>query len=151
MFINVVGIHYPMPNRLNFYRAIGLEEHQNYRENGYVFSEREWVEYNLERGMDGFRFANIKAIVDAGGWIEGKNYTHDIPRDIIIKVLGMLGEEFQLPKINITPPRYINIVPIEFSRVKVVYDPRATVLDTPLLLEERLVPELHLFKPLFKF
>ena len=131
--------------KFNFYRAIGLEEYQNYQENGYVFSGREWVEYNLEKDKGGFRFSNIKAIVDAGGWVEGKNYTHDIPRDVIIKVFGLLGEEFQLPKINVAPPRYTNIVSIDFSRAQIIYDPRATVLDAPLLLEKRLVPELHLF------
>jgi len=131
----------------NFYRAIGLEEYQNYRENRRVFSEREWVEYNLEKNRDGFGFANIKAIVDAGGWKEGENYTDDIPRDIIIKVRGLFWEEFQLPKINISPLRYVNVVDIDFSRVEIVYDPRATVLNEPLELEERLVPELHLFKP----
>lgn len=134
--------------KLNFYRAIGLEEYGLYKNCSRVLSGREWVEYNLEKDKKGFSFFDIKSIVDAGGWIEDKNYTMNIPRDMIIRVNGALGEEFQLTKIGFVPLRYENIVPIEFSRAQIVYDPRATILNCPLQLEESLIPELPLFRRL---
>jgi len=135
-----------MDKELNFYRAVGVPEYQNYLRSGYVFSGREWVECNLEMEKQGFSFADIKKIVDVGGWKEGVNYTRDIPRDVIMRVAGLSDKEFQLPKIDFFPARYVNVVNIDFSRVKIVYDPRAAILSEPLCLTERLVPELSMFR-----
>ncbi|VVB77595.1 Uncharacterised protein [uncultured archaeon] len=130
-------------DNLNFYRGIGLPEYRNYKENGFVFSEREWVELGLEK-EGGFRFLYIKKTVDVGGWKEGVNSAYDMPRDIIIRVSGLPETEF-VRRMWHVPARYINRVNIDFSRATIVYDPRGIITGSPLELNEKSVPELKEF------
>lgn len=128
---------------LDFYRAVGVPEYNNYKRAGYIFKEREWVELGLEK-EGGFKFENIKTIVDAGGWKEGVNYNVDLPRDVIIRVNGIPEREF-VPRRWHVPARYINIANIDFARVVIVYDPRATLSTSPINLSKKLIPQLTEF------
>ncbi|MEK6889970.1 MAG: hypothetical protein AABX35_02170 [Nanoarchaeota archaeon] len=133
-------------NMLNFYRAVGAEEYRNYETDGFVWPEREWVEKELGNKRQ-FDFWDIKRFVDSGGWKAGVNHHTDIPRDVIIKVPGFVEKEFII-RPHWIPQRYINIVNLEFSRVELVYDPRAMLSREPMLLSESRIPELKRFRGL---
>ena len=129
---------------LDFYRAIGVPEYNNYKSCSFIFKEREWVELELE-SEGGFEFQNIKKIVDVGGWKAEVNHSVDLPRDVIIRVSGIPGREF-VPRRWHVPARYINIVNIDFDRAVIVYDPRAVLSASPIHLSEELIPQLSEFK-----
>ncbi len=63
-----------------------------------------------------------------------------------MKVFGFPGIEFfpRHPHITAFPLRYVNWKPINFRRVKVVYDPRG-VLGEVVELDIGNIPELHRF------
>jgi len=130
----------------NFYRAMGMPEWEFYYSHGVILSGREWVNHDLEKNKYGFSFNELLRIVDSGGWVEGVNNGVSVPRDFIVKVEGICGSEFAVSKIPWIPSRYENTVRISIQRAIVVYDPRASLLPSPLFLSDELIPELESFR-----
>jgi hypothetical protein len=117
-----------MEKNLTFYRAMSIREYQLYERFGKVTRNQEWVESGLEKEHEGVQLAAIKWWVDNGYY--GAQLHH-----LIIAVEGDSKTEFFIPG-HIIPKRYVNNDFIDFSRVKVVYDPNGVVSKTPVFLDD---------------
>ena len=115
--------------KLNFYRAMSVKEYLYYQEWGKIH-ETEWVERKLERDDNGINLLWIKKWIDEG--VSWGRY------DLMIMVEGSVPDEFFVSP-HVYPKRYKSRGLIDFSKATVVYDPRCTVSETPILTLEKIL------------
>ncbi len=123
-------------NSKAFYRSLSFTEYKVHEVNQTVNRNTEWTARDL---IEGFPLEVLKVWVDHGSSGHGLH-------DLVIQVLSSDAKEFRLKeyadyfnrdteydRTPMIPHRYINVQPINFARVEVVYDPRSTISRSPNL------------------
>ncbi len=116
------------PNLEFYFRAMSAEEYRMWeREDDLgegIIPGTEWISSETSRGY-GLRFLKEEWVDPAVRRELGDLYS------IIVGVKAKDEDGFSETPM-IIPVRYTNSKPIEFGRLRIIYDPRATILDKPL-------------------
>ncbi len=114
---------------------MSTREYQIWEGQERVDSGLDWTELTIAR-FGGYPLSTLKESIDSGlpGWG---------PHDVMIKLVSSEPGEFMLKTMEeqlgegagfdlMVPYRYMNFAPLSFSKVHVVYDPRAEVSPKPV-------------------
>ncbi|MFC1800952.1 hypothetical protein ACFLZB_00600, partial [Nanoarchaeota archaeon] len=115
-----------MENIMSYYRAMCKREYQTWEKQSGVDKGMEWAVKGLR---DGFQVSELKE------WVDDTKKSHDLvicvnSSDLFEFSLASRHDRFGDEDSNyMLPLRYMNLVPLSFSRVQVIYDPQAIVSD----------------------